>query len=104
MAIKTALTIFRGEDVVLPFDIDEDITSWTCSLYISDTTGDATPTLSITGAIDTAGTGLCHATLTAAQTLTLVNPVYYWELARTNSGSVAVLSYGTLTVLPRVPV
>jgi hypothetical protein len=104
MAIKTALTLFRGEDVVLNFDIDEDISGWSMSLYISDSTGDSSPTLTVTGSIDTAATGLCHASLTAAQTAALALPVYYWELARTNSGAVAVLSYGTLTVLPRVPV
>ena len=51
MAIKTALTIFRGEDVVIPFDVDEDITSWTLSLYLSDTTGDSTPTLTVSASI-----------------------------------------------------
>jgi hypothetical protein len=30
--------------------------------------------------------------------------VYQWELVRTNTGAVAVLAYGTLTVLPRVTV
>ena len=103
MAIKTALTIFRGEDVVIPFDVDEDITSWTLSLYLSDTTGDSTPTLTVSASITTAATGLCEVALTAAQTAALSLPVYYWELARTNSGSVAVLAYGALTVLPRVP-
>lgn len=103
MAIKTALSLFRGEDVVLPFDIDEDVTGWTLALYISDTTGDSTPTLTVAGAITTAATGLCSVTLTAAQTGALSLPVYYWELARTNSGAVAVLAYGTLSVLPRVP-
>lgn len=104
MAIKTKLTLFRGEDVVLPFDIDEDITAWTVSLIISDTVSDATPTLTVAGVITTPATGLLTVTLTAAQTALLTGPSYVWELARTNTGAVAVLAYGPLTVLPRVGV
>jgi hypothetical protein len=104
MAIKTNLTIFRGEDVVLPFDVDEDITAWTMTLSINDTMADATPLLSVSASITTAATGLCSVTLTSAQTATLTGPVYQWELVRTNTGAVAVLAYGTLTVLPRVTV
>ena len=102
MAIKTQLSLFRGEDVLLGFDIDEDISGWGLSLTISDQTSDATPSLTVAGTITDAATGLCQAPLTAAQTASLTQPVYVWELARTNSGAVAVLAYGTLTVLPRV--
>lgn len=102
MPIKSALTLFRGEDVIIPFDVDEDIAGWTLALYISDAVADATPTLTVVGTIDTSATGLCHVTLTAAQTAALTNPVYYWEFARTNAGAVNVLAYGALTVLPRV--
>jgi hypothetical protein len=104
MSIKSALTLHRGEDVVLPFDIDEDITGWTLSLIISDTMEDSTPSLTVAGVITTAATGLCSVTLTAAQTAALALPVYQWELLRTNSGAKATLAYGTLTVLPRVGV
>ena len=104
VGIKTDLAIFRGAAVVIPFDIDEDITGWTLSLIVSDATGDGTPTLTQAATITTAATGLCEVPLTRTQTGALSLPVYYWELARTNSGAETPLAYGTLTVMPRVGV
>ena len=104
VGIKTDLAIFRGGAVVIPYDIDEDITGWTLSLIVSDEVGDSTPTLTQAATITTAATGLCEVALTKAQTAALAKPVYYWELARTNSGAETPLAYGTLTVMPRVGV
>lgn len=103
MAIKTHLELWRGEDITFDFDIDEDITAWTLALYISDVTEDTTPALTAPVAITNAADGLCRASVTAADTLALTQSVYYWELARTTVGAVAVLAYGDLTVRPRVP-
>lgn len=104
MPIKHTLEVFRGEDVVLPFDADEDITGWTISLLISDELADATPTLSVAGSIVSAAAGTIDVSLSKAQTATLTAPVYYWELARTNNGAETVLGFGQLTVRPRVGV
>lgn len=104
MATKHALTIYRGEDVVIPWDIDEDITGWTIALVLSDQMMDATPTLTVAATITTAATGLCEVTLSAAQTGALASRVYYSELCRTNAGAANVLSQGTIAVLPRVGV
>ena len=104
MATKHTLTIYRGENVILPWDVDEDITGWTLALVLSNQVQDATPTLTVSATITTAATGLCEVALSVAQTGALTPGVYYSELARTNAGAATVLSAGTITVLPRVGV
>jgi len=104
MAITTHLLIYRGEDVVLPFDVDEDITAWTMEVHISDLLEDSTPLLSVNAVITDAAAGYCEATLTAAQTEGLADEIYYWELWRTNAGAQAKLATGDLTIGPRVAV
>jgi hypothetical protein len=71
-------------------------------LIISDALADSTPTLTVSGVITTAATGLLTVTLTKAQTGALALPAYYYELVRTNAGAETPLAYGTLSVLPRV--
>ena len=104
MPTKHTLSIYRGEDVTIPWDIDEDIAGWTIALVISDQVRDATPSLTIAATITDAATGLCETALTDAQTETLEPGVYHSELARTTDGAECVLSRGTITVLPRVGV
>ncbi|MBK9497060.1 MAG: hypothetical protein IPO08_21615 [Xanthomonadales bacterium] len=104
MATKHALSIYRGEDVTIPWDVDEDITGWTLALVMSDQVMDATPTLTVAATVTTAATGLCEVVLTAAQTAALASRVYQSELCRTNAGALNVLSQGTIAVLPRVGV
>jgi len=104
MPTHPALTIYRGEDVTLPWDIDEDITGWAISLDVNATTQDATPTLTVSATITDAATGYCDVTLTDTQTETLAVGVWYYELSRTNSGAESVLAQGRLTVRPRVAV
>ena len=87
MPTTHALAIFRGEDVTIPWKVDEDITGWTIALVISDEVQDATPTLTISATITSAADGECETTLTDAQTETLAPGVYYSELARTNDGA-----------------
>lgn len=94
--------IHRGEDVTLPWAVDEDITGWAIALVINDTMQDASPLLTVTATITDAATGYCEVTLTDAQTETLAVGKYYSELARTNDGFEAVLSSGEITVRPRV--
>ena len=102
MPTKSAFECFRGEDVVWPFDVDEDIAGWTLALVVSDQVADATPLLTLPVTVTDPATGRCEATLTAAQTGALSPGPYVWELARTNAGSVAVLAFGLLTITPRV--
>ena len=104
MPIKTNLEIFRGEDVTIPYDVDEDTSGWTCALIISDELGDSSPTLSVAGTVTNASAGYIDVALSRAQTAALSLPSYHWELVRTNAGSYTVLAYGTLTVRPRVGV
>ena len=104
MATKHTLSIYRGEDVTIPWDVDEDITGWTVELVLSDQVMDATPTLTVSASITTAATGLCEVVLTASQTGALASRVYHSEMCRTNAGAANVLSQGTITVLPRVGV
>lgn len=104
MPTTHAITLYRGEDVTIPWDVDEDISGWTIALLINDTTQDATPLLTISATITSAADGECETTLTDAQTETLAPGVYYSELARTNDGAECVLSTGRTTVKPRVGV
>lgn len=104
MAIKGDLSVFRGEDVVLRFSIDEDITGWTLALIASDELADATPTLTVAATITDAAAGECEVALTAAQTGALALSSYHYELARTNTGAKTPLRRGSLIVQPRVGV
>lgn len=104
MPTKHTLTLYRGEDVTIPWDVDEDISGWTIALVINATVRDATPSLTLAATITDAAAGLCETTLTDDQTETLEPGVYHSELARTNAGAETVLSRGTITVLPRVGV
>ena len=104
MATTPALSIYRGEDVTIPWDVDEDITGWAISLDINQTLQDATPTLTVAGSITDAALGYCEVFLTDTQTETLAVGVWYYELSRTNAGAEAVLAQGRLTVRPRVAV
>lgn len=104
MPTNHTLTIFRGEDVVIPWVVDEDITGWTIALVISDEVQDATPTLTVPATVTVPAEGLCEVPLTKAQTGALAARVYHSELCRTNAGAETVLSRGTITVLPRVGV
>ncbi len=104
MPTNPSLTIYRGEDVVLPWDIDEDITGWTIAFDINATLQDATPTVTVAATITDAATGYCEVALTDTHTELLAVGVYYYELSRTNAGAEAVLAQGKITVLPRLNV
>lgn len=104
MATTPVLTIYRGEAVTIPWDVDEDISGWTVVLSVHDRLQDAPPTLSVTATVTDAGLGYCEVALTAAQTATLAAGTWYYELARTNLSAEAVLAQGRLIVRPRVGV
>jgi hypothetical protein len=102
MSISHQLSIYRGDDVVLPFDIDEDLTAWTIAFILSEALDDTTPVLNKSASITNAAQGLCEVVLSETDTKALAEGTYYWELARTNAGSKAVLADGKLVARSRV--
>jgi len=100
VSATTNLTISRGEDVTLTLTMSPvvDVSSWTTTFVVkaSDGSGDALITVAGVAAGDgSAG----QVTFTLAAAATNITPgVYSYSIARTNTGSKAVLAKGKFTV------
>lgn len=98
---------YRGEDVELDFTMTPltDITGWTISCRVKLTPTDATALLTVNATIQTAAAGTFKVPFTSAQTSGLSANTYAYDVWRTDSGSQAALSIGSLTIKgsPRTP-
>ena len=97
---------FKGEAKSLVFTIVDstgaavNITGWTIQFRMADVlegTADLTKTASLT----TPASGICTVAIAAGDTSGLSADDWYYTLDRTNSGSEAVLAYGTITLLDK---
>jgi len=103
MAIHNDYSWNRGEDNLITFTpvVVRDITGWTIRCSVKATIQDTTPLLTISGTLLTPAAGIFTVAFTAAQnTNTLQAGSYVYAVARTDSGSAAILSEGTLTIKP----
>ena len=103
MAISNDFNWFRGEDILITFTMTPltDITGWTISCGVKKSMSDPSPTLTIAGTVTNAAAGIFTVPVTAAQnTTTLQTGSYVYAVERTDSGSVAVLSEGSILVKP----
>lgn len=103
MAIHNDFSWYRGEDILLTFTMTPttDITGWSITCRVKAQVQDTTPLLTIAGSVTTPAAGIFTVPVSAAQdTTTLQAGTYPYSVIRTDSGSVAVLSEGTLTVKP----
>lgn len=101
--------IFKGEDVVLPFQNTADgsttpvpVDGWTIAFTLKRKQTDTEALLSIPATPGAVGTGQYSIALSHAQTVGLAAGAYYYDIQRTDNGSDAVLSYGSLTITQEV--
>lgn len=97
MAVASNLTFFRGEDVVLDFQMSpmEDVSGWAISLKIGDTLG-GTVQVTKTASITDGPRGKFRVTIASADTASLAAGRYTWDCRRTDSGAKATLANGEL--------
>jgi hypothetical protein len=103
MAIRNDVSFYRGEDVLMTFTLTPvtDITAWTISCRVKASPQDTSALLTIAGTVTSAAAGIFTVPITAAQdTTTLQAGSYPYAVVRTDSGSIAVLSEGVLTIKP----
>jgi len=103
MAIHNDFSWFRGEDVLITFTMTPltDITAWTITCVLKPTLDNATVLLTVAATVTSAAAGIYTVAFTAAQnTTTLSAGIYQYAVERTDSGSVAVLSEGTMQIKP----
>lgn len=103
MAIKNDITVYKGEDVVIPFTLarpdDADITAWPIAFTLKANATDPSALLSIAAHIISGPSRTFSITLTAAQ-MTLPAGIYAYDVQRTDT--VGVLSIGKFVILQEV--
>lgn len=114
MSRKANCEIFRGEDKILSVTVDDgetpavavNITGWTLSFTLRETTGSATALLTKTTAsgitITDPTAGVFQVSIEDVDTIALTPGKYAYDVKRMDAGAEAVLVYGTLTLLAEV--
>ena len=103
MSITSHLSFFRGEDMVLDFQMSPvaDVTGWTISLKVADALG-GTVQFAKSATIVDGPRGRFRVNLASADTASLAVGRYVWDARRTDSGSKATLADGTLDLRQEV--
>ena len=111
MAKENDITLYRGEDVLIPFvNVQTPIAGWTIQLTVRTKkvvsplgvpTSEATILGPISATITDGAAGKYQFLISSAQTL-LQATTYYYDVQRTDVGACAVLSIGSFTVLADV--
>lgn len=100
MAATTNITCFRGEDLAFTLTMSPvvDVSSWTTTLVVKAGDGSGDALITVAGSVVGDGTaGQITFTIPAAAS-NIPPGVYSHTIARTNTGSKAVLSEGGFTV------
>lgn len=97
MSITSHLTFFRGEDILLEFQMTppSDITGWTISFKLADSLG-GTVQFTKSATITDGPRGKFRVSIASADTASLTAGRYMWDARRTDSGSKATLADGWL--------
>lgn len=97
MSVASNLSFFRGEDVVVDFQVSpmEDVTAWTVSFKVADTLG-GTVQFTKSASIVDGPRGKFRVTIASADTASLSAGRYTWDCRRTDSGARATLAHGEL--------
>ncbi len=97
MSIPSNVSFFRGEDLVLDFQLSpiEDIASWTISLKVADSLG-GTVQFTKSASITDGPRGKFRVTIASADTASLAAGRYTWDARRTDSGAKATLAHGEI--------
>lgn len=109
MAIESALSFFRGEDILLTVTMTPttDITGWSLSFTMRDSVGGTSRISKDNGgtggiSITSAGNGIFTITIARADTLGLTCRGYVYDVRRTDSGYNAVLAFGSINLRQEV--
>ena len=97
MSVASHIEFFRGEDVVLDFELTPviDCTGWAITLKVADTLGGSVQ-LTKTATITDGPRGRFRVTIASADTASLSAGRYTWDCRRTDSGAKATLAHGEL--------
>jgi len=103
VATTNNIALYRGEDRLIQFTMSpvEGITGWTIVCSVKQAFTDTAP-LSSTSATVLNGPQGVFSVLFSSSMTTLDPGDYVYDVQRTDSGQVAVLSIGKLTILPEV--
>lgn len=101
MATETAISMFRGEDKPITFTVTpaEDITGWSLTFTVARRADSTTKLLTKSCTLVTPASGIFKATLVPADTAGIAPGAYFWDVTRTNTGSVTVVGYGAFSIL-----
>jgi hypothetical protein len=104
MATLNDITFYKGEAVALVFTMTPvtNIAGWNISLTLRNNPTDAVPLLTKAATLTTPAAGVFTVALTHAETVALSAANYAYDVQRTDTGSEAVLSIGTLVVAQEV--
>ena len=108
MATKADIAFYKGEDVTLTVSMSPvtNITGWTITFSLKKQYGDASALVSKTiGSgitVTDAVNGDFKVAVDSADSASLDNRAYVYDILRTNSGNKTVLTIGNLTLLPEV--
>lgn len=103
MASHNNVEWFRGEDILITFTMvpTTDITGWNISCAVKKTLDMPTVALAIPATIANPTDGVFTVPVTAAQNTTVLGSgSYVYAVERVDSGSISVLSEGTILVKP----
>ncbi len=108
--IKRSHALFKGEDQVLEFtvldssDVAVDITGWAMTWTFATAAGVSSFTKTVGSGITItdAASGVLQVQIDAADTASLAKGPYHHSLERSDSGAVAVLSYGAAQLLDKL--
>jgi hypothetical protein len=97
MSIPSNISFFRGEDVVLDFQLSpmEDISGWSITLKVADSLG-GTVVITKSATITDGPRGKFRVTIASADTASLAAGRYTWDARRTDSGAKATLAHGEI--------
>ena len=98
MAGRDPITIFTGEDVIVPFTIDpvEDVSGWTLLFTVRDSAG--AELFTKTGTVTSGGDGEMEVVLTDTETDGLEVAHHLYDFWRTDDGLERVLAIGDFRV------
>lgn len=104
MSVKRDISWFCGEAITLVDTISTDITGWHFLFHLALRKGGDELITKTSGSgisITDATNGVLAVAISRTDTTDLDPGVYYYEIARTDSGGEAVLTYGTVTLRSR---
>jgi len=101
MPVVQSITIYRGEDITIPFTMSpkKDVTGWVISFTVANGYGNPTKLFQVTAVNTDAPNGKFSVILDKTQT-NIKPGNYVYDLFRVDPGNNRILSVGEFTILP----